>query len=270
VSTSQPAPSSPTEPEPAAARPGIRWNDRVLVMGQNGSGKSVLLNHLAALYQCQVLLFDSKDEFSIPGVIPVYDISQADWSQRVIHVVDDSGDLRHTERVFAAAKARKAGRVHTHVYGLVVVVHELGDVCADTPGAAPPSVNAYIRKQRAHAGGLLAGSQRPRNIPRAARTEAVHFIAMVCEYDPEDVPIVAACLGMSVPEFEEALSQAAELGEHAYIWRDKRAKVTVIRPPLPPDMLAVTLAQGIDPADARARAYTPPEHEPEEGGDDAD
>jgi hypothetical protein len=261
---------SSATPHPEGRRPqGIRWNDRVLVLGQNGSGKSVLINHLAARYRCQVLLFDTKDEFSIPAVHPVYDVDNVDWDERVIHVVDDSGDLRHTERLFSAAMQRKSGRERSGTYGLVIVVHELGDVCLDTPGGAPPSVNAYIRKMRAHAGGLLAGSQRPRNIPRIARTEAQHIFAFSPGFDPEDLPIVAACLGMSVSECERALEQAASLsptGEHAYIWRDKRARATVIRPPLPPEMMADTLAIGIDPVTSAIRSTQHEEEQDPEPG----
>lgn len=237
---------APSEPAPL----GIRWNDRVLVLGSTGSGKSVLINHLAAGYRCQVLLLDTKDEFTIPGVERVHDVSAIDWNQRIIHLVDETGDLKMTERLFRVAGRRKAGRERAGTYGLVIVAHELGDLCQDTPGAAPPALSAYIRKQRAHGGGLLVGSQRPRNIPRIARTEATHIFAFAPGFDPEDLPVVAACLGMSVPGCVDALEQAASLsptGEHSYIWHDRRARTTVIRPPLPPHLLARTLAYGTDP-----------------------
>ncbi len=250
---------------------GIRFVDRVFVAGVNGSGKSALINHLAAGYRCQILLYDTKDEFTVPGVEAVHKPERIDWNQRLIHLIDDAGDLKETDRVFKAAWQRKAGRSGLP-YGLVVVVHELGDLCADTPGGTPQWVSIYIRKGRAHGLGLLAGSQRPRNIPRAARTESQHVFSFAGGFDPEDVPVMAALHRMSVPEYEAGLAQAAQLGEHAYMWTDRRARHTVIRPPLPPEKLRSSIADGIDPLAHRAPESSgdpeAPERAPENSGDD--
>ena len=233
---------------PAESRPGIRFTDRVFIAGVNGSGKSVLINHLASGYRCQRFLYDTKDEFTVPGVDAVHTIDRIDWTQPVIHYIDDDGDLRETNRLFRTFWQRKVGRDPSKSYGLVVVVHELADLCADTPGATPQWVSNYIRKGRAHGLGLLSGSQRPRNIPRAARTEAQHVFSFAGGFDPEDVPVMAAMHRLTVPEFERALAQASEVGEHAYLWGDRRARTNVIRPPLPPHLVAQTLATGIDPS----------------------
>lgn len=250
------------------SRPGgIRFTDRVFVAGINGSGKSVLINHLATHFRCQKLLYDTKDEFTVPGIEPVHSANRIDWDQPVIHLIDDHGDLKDTDKLFRILWARKVGRTG-HAYGLVVVVHELADLCADTPGGTPQWVNNYIRKGRAHGLGLLAGSQRPRNIPRGARTESQHVFSFCGGFDPEDVPIMAAMHHMTVNEFEAALAQAATYGEHAYIWYDKRARTNVIRPPLPPEFMRQTLATGIDPSKHSVRSRTDDvrEGEPEAGG----
>jgi hypothetical protein len=248
--------SSPAKPS------GIRFTDRVFIDGINGSGKSVLINHIAAGYRCQRLLYDTKDEFTVPGVAPVHSPEAIDWDQPVIHLIDDGGDLKETDRLFKTLWQRKVGRSGHH-YGLVVIVHELGDLCADQPGGTPQWVSVYIRKGRAHGLGLLAGSQRPRNIPRVARTESQHVISFAGGLDPEDVPVVAAMHRLSVPQFEQALGEAAELGEHAYIWGDRRARTNVIRPPLPEHLQARTLASGIDPG-AHREAPGKDAHEPGE------
>ena len=229
------------------ARSGIRYTDRVFVGGINGSGKSVLINHLATSYRCQILLYDTKDEFTVPGVPAVHKPEAIDWDERIIHLIDDAGDLRETDRLFKTLWQRKVGR-SGHAYGLVVVVHELADLCADQPGKTPQWLSNYIRKGRAHGLGLLAGSQRPRNIPRIARSEAYHVFSFAGGFDPEDLPVMAAMHHMSVREFERALEQAASLGEHSYIWFDKRSRTNVIRPPLRGRMLERTLAQGLDPS----------------------
>ncbi|MGI8412667.1 MAG: hypothetical protein ACR2QA_09270 [Solirubrobacteraceae bacterium] len=238
---SQPPPSTTSSPA------GLRYTDRAFVAGVNGSGKSVLINHLASFYRCQVLLYDTKDEFSVAGVEAVSSPERIDWDQRVVHLIDDAGDLRDTDRLFRTLWQRKVGR-SGHAYGLVVVVHELADLCADQPGKTPQWVANYIRKGRAHGLGLLSGSQRPRNIPRAARSEAQHVFSFAGGFDPEDVPVMAGLHRLSIPEYEAALAQAAAVGEHAYLWGDRRARTNVIRPPLPAHLLGRTLATGIDPS----------------------
>lgn len=239
---------------------GIRYTDRVFVAGVNGSGKSVLINHLATSFRCQRFLYDTKDEFTVPGVQAVHHIERVDWDEPVIHYIDDDGDLKDVDRVFKQLWQRKVGRTG-HAYGLVVIVHELGDLCGDQPGATPPWVSNYIRKGRAHGLGLLSGSQRPRNIPRAARTESQHVFSFAGGFDPEDVPVMAGLHRMSVPEYERALAQAATVGEHAYIWGDRRERVNVIRPPLPDSAVQNTIAEGIDPSRYRR---TPSDSESEE------
>lgn len=240
---------------PASEQPagGIRYTDRVFVGGINESGKSTVINVIAAGFRCQVLLYDTKDEFSIPGVDAVHTPEGIDWDQRIIHVIDDNGDLRETDRLFKTIWQRKAGRTeHKTTYGLVVVVHELADLCADQPGKSPQWVSVVIRKGRGHKIGVLYGSQRPRNIPRVARTEAQHSISMARGFDPEDLPVVAGMHKMTVSEFEAALAQASALGDHAAVWYDKRARRNVILPPLPPETLRNTLAHGIDPPEGGA------------------
>lgn len=232
---------SPTTPN------GIRYTDRVFVAGRTGSGKSVLINHLATGFRCQRLLYDTKDEFSIPGVEAVHNVERIDWNEPVIHYIDDAGDLRDTDRLFKILWQRKVGRTG-HAYGLVVVVHELADLCADQPGKTGQWTANYIRKGRAHGLGLLAGSQRPRNIPRAARSEADHVFSFAGGFDPEDMGVMGQLHRMSAPEYERALEQASKLGDHAYMWGDRRARTNVLRPPLPEYMLGQSLATGIDPA----------------------
>jgi hypothetical protein len=252
----------PTKPEPAAG--GIRYHDRVIVLGRSGSGKSGLQNHLAKAAICQVVLYDTKDEFTIPGVEPVYKPERIRWSEPVVHLIDDDCDLDDVDRAFSTFWGRKRSRGAPGHYGLVVVVHELNDLCLNQPNSTPASVSNYIRKGRAHGLGLLGGSQRPSGIPTSSRTEVQHVMTFAGGFkEAEDTKRAAGLHGIPVPEFEQTLRKIhAEHGKHAYIWTDIDAERTVIRPPLPEHLRANALATGIDPS-AHKRTDTTPDAETE-------
>lgn len=246
--------SSGATPERSGAGGGIRYNDRVVAFGYSGSGKSTLINSIAKKIRCQVLIFDSKDELIVPGSTPVYSASQIRWDERVIHLVDDSCQLDDVSRLFDACWRRKTPREligedeYIPGYGLVVIVHELGDLCLDEPNRTPRSVINYIKKGRQRGLGLLAGSQRPVNIPKSARTEVQHVFTFAGGLDPDDLPVVAKMHRMSIPELERALQDANQAhGEHAYIWHNRRANTNVIRPALPEHLRNDTIARILEP-----------------------
>ena len=231
---------------------GIRYNDRVVAFGYSGSGKSTLINSIAKDIRCQVLIFDSKDELVVPNVKPVYKPEQIRWDERTIHLIDDSCQLDDVSRLFDACWGRKTPREvddeYVPGYGLVVIVHELGDLCLDEPGRTPRSVINYIKKGRQRGLGLLAGSQRPVNIPKTARTEVQHVFTFAGGLDPDDLPVVAKMHRLSIPELERALHEANEqYGEHAYVWHNRRTNHNVIRPALPEHLRNNTIARILEP-----------------------
>lgn len=209
---------------------GIRFNDRVFVVGDTGSGKSELLNLLLAQTRVQKLLLDTKGEFSVPDVTPARSPDAIDWRLPLIHYVDLAGDLDEYDELFQRFMERR---------NLVVCVHELADLCADSPGATPRWVGAYIRKGRAMGLGMLGGSQRPVGMPRAARAQAQHVFAFAPELDPPDHKLVASMMRLSPDELSAKLDEAAALsptGQHSYVWFDRRAQTVKLGPPLPGHM----------------------------------
>jgi hypothetical protein len=230
-------PSPPPAPEPTS---GLRFNDRTLVLGETGSGKSVLLNLLLSQLRCQRVLLDTKWEWTVDGIEPVSDVGAIDWTAPVIHYRDDRGDLADFDRLFEACLRRRGAAG----YGLVVCVHELADLCGHSTGATPKWVNAYITKGRAHGLGLLGGSQVPVNMPMAAKTQAQHVFAFVPGFtDAEHERAVAKLMNLTVPQLQGVLNQAAGHGEHSYAWFDQRAKRIAIRPPLPDSLRARSIVK---------------------------
>lgn len=206
----------------------IRFNERVLVLGQTGSGKSELLNHLFSSMRCQRLLIDTKGhEWTIDGVEPATSPESIDWSQPIIHYVTQEDDLSELDAVFAQARTRR---------GLSVCVHELCDLCNYRAAATPPNVSAFISKGRGHGLGLLGGSQRPYEIPVRGRTEVQHVFIVVPKLGDDDVKAMAG-LGIGVSSAKE-LGQLidrvdSEHGEHSFIWFRKGAREYTVCKPLP-------------------------------------
>lgn len=206
---------------------GIRWHDRVFVVGYTGSGKSEVLNLLFTKLRNQKLLLDTKPEFTIPGVTPVSRVRDIDWSAPVIHYRDLSNSLTDYDELFYEAHHRR---------NFTVCCHELADLCEDQPNRAPEWVRKSLRKGNVFGNGILGGTQRPVGMPRQGRTEAQHVIHMVPQLDPDDHQIVAKMMQLSDHQLRRTLAEATNVsltGEYSAVWFDRRAgKITLI-PPLP-------------------------------------
>lgn len=245
-------PPAPPSPSSSTLMPsssgGIRYHHRVFIAGATNGGKSELLNHIATRFRCQEILLDTKDEWNIPGIPPVHNVRAIDWNQRLVHLivdVDGGGDLDEIDLLFRVAWHRKVGRAQGKRYGLVIIVHELGDICDDTPGRTPGSFITYVKKGDAHGLGLLAGTQRPVNVPKIARTQSEHVMSMARGFDAADIDEMAKVHNLPVPAFERALQQANEVGPYAYVYRNRILQTNVIRPQLPELYLRRSLARNI-------------------------
>jgi energy-coupling factor transporter ATP-binding protein EcfA2 len=219
---------------------GVRFNDRALLVGSTGSGKSELLNWLFANLRCQRLLLDSKDEFSVRGddgrlVEPVSDVESIDWSERTVHFkTSPIAGPEDYDALFERCYSRR---------NLVVVVHELADVCDFNPNRTPRWFNAYVSKGRARGLGLYAGTQRPVQVPVRARTENEH-VFMVGErlVNRNDHAEVASWMGQHPAELARLIDRVQEqLGgepdeqgrRHAYLWFQRASQSVTACPPLP-------------------------------------
>jgi energy-coupling factor transporter ATP-binding protein EcfA2 len=210
----------------SGAEGGIAWNDRVLVLGYTGSGKSAFLDHLFGLFRVQRLLLDTKDEFSIAGVEPVRDVEAIDWRQPVIHYIDRTGEVAEYDELFEVCFTRRH---------LIVRVDELADVCEHQPNRTPRGFRKIANKGRAHGLGLLGASQRPYVIPTAARTEAQHVFIFGPRLDVEDHRSMAAAIGMRPDELGARIDA---LEQYAFLWWRRATRELVECPPLTDAMRA--------------------------------
>lgn len=206
----------------------IRFDQRVLVLGSTGSGKSELLNVLFSRMAggAQRALIDTKHEFAIDGAsVATGDPDAIDWRSAIVHYRDGGGGPKEMQRLFTALHQRRR---------LVTCVHELSDVCDYHAGRTPPAFNSYVSKGRALGQGLLAGSQRPFEVPSRAKSEADHVFVFVPRFPLEqDHKAAAQAINMTPDALARALDQAlGELGPHSFIHFDRAGGRTVICEPL--------------------------------------
>jgi hypothetical protein len=227
---------------------GIRYNDRVLFLGDTGAGKSELINFWWEQFRCQRLLFDSKDEFSIPDprherpipsgasydelvaagvpfLDPVSELDGIDWSAPLIHYVPATEEVPEVDALFRAAYARKGA--------LVIAAHEASDLCEYQANKTPSGFNAYVSKGRVRGKGLLLGSQLPVNLPVRGKTLNQHVMVSVPRFTrSDDLKAVAQAVGQDWQQFAAACDELhGTAGDYAYWWFNRRTRE--LRPCVP-------------------------------------
>jgi energy-coupling factor transporter ATP-binding protein EcfA2 len=220
----------------------IKYNDRVLVLGDTGAGKSELLNWLFAQLRNQRLLLDTKDEFSVPDITaepedgkyptlkPTRNVEDIDWSQPIIHyiptAVDRKGGLAEMEALFTAC-------FHSP-HPLTVFTHEVSDVCQYQTNATPPSFDRYVAQGRVHGKGIVAGTQLPVDIPKRIKALSQHIIVLVPAFDrPEDRKAVANLIAMGEQDGHRVLETLhQEMGDFAFVHYRKGPHPTTANLPL--------------------------------------
>jgi hypothetical protein len=217
---------------------GVRFNERVLVVGPTESGKSELLNVLFSGMRCQRLLFDTKGhEWTIAGVEPVSDPEAIDWTEPIIHYVTAGTDLGEVEAVFEQCCQRP---------NLVVCVHELNDLSGYSTNRTPEVVSRYLSQGGANGRGLLGGTQIPVDMPKRARSEVQHVFTLAPPIDEDHLKVICRIVGgLSAAEMADEIEAVQrEHGEHAFIhWPKGALQEPTAYPPLPEHVRAQNIVK---------------------------
>src|SRR5207244_309180 len=147
--------------------------DRLLVIDTKGDAAAVLPNMRAVSTHVDAMR-------ALPGRV-IYQPSRADMDshRRKVNEI--------LERLW-----RLGGR---HA----VLIHELGDAAAESSEKETPALFEIYRKGASFGIPIIACTQRPRNIPKVARTESSHVICFAL-LDPDDRDVMAGHMGAGVRE----------------------------------------------------------------------
>ena len=219
--------------------PRIGKDDRVLAVGQTGSGKSVWLQAQAKqLVQAggQVLEIDIKgdDEIRVEHQRVHYKPDKIKWDEHQVisYVPKDGGtDRDEMEKLFEAAWG---------VRGLTILLHE--SIGPTGPNTWPRSLNRILVQGRSRGIRVWAGSQRPVGFAPNLRMQADHIILFARRYAPRDLQELYMEMA-----FDNAKQLQAELhrlnqrygdkGKYAHLWWERDTGDVYRMPPMPEWML---------------------------------
>jgi hypothetical protein len=235
-------PASRVREAPAEAPPTILLGQRVLFVGDTGTGKSEGLLGLFAEHTGQRILIDPQDHYLLgpdalaedPPPLELDDPAKIDWRHRTIRYVPKrAGDRREMDRLHAAIF--RHGRVF-------VACDEAEDVAPSQGGGSPTWVRKAYKQGRKVRLTMGAATQRPVGVDRAVINQAEHAFVFPMS-DPDDLKVISYRLGLSVAQLSAALNQLGrfEYLRHTKGQRDERGRPVVLHmPALPPEVIART------------------------------
>jgi hypothetical protein len=224
----------------------IRFDQRVLAVGMNGSGKSELARYLTSQIRVRRVLIDPKREWSLGVNVPPIRFAgrTLDEYRRQLDTIDVAAlPFLHVQPKWRDRDQLTA--LFDWLDGLPGQLWVWIDEAFGVSSAAwaPDGLLSLVVAGRARGRGLIACTQRPRNIATEFKTEANHLFL----FPPVDLEDVGECLrGAAFLPPARAVELMDGLPEHGYLWVDKIGKGAAIGDPLPAH--ARTATAGIDRA----------------------
>lgn len=218
---------------PAGPPPPIKATDRVCAIGMTGSGKSMALAHLWAIYPGQRLLVDVNDDCEIgpaagedKEVCVAERVKDIDWRARSIRFVPRAQSEQIYNDLYAAIFAR-------------------GNVCVwldesygpTTASRAPRWLQTATRQGRKRRILHLAATQEPVNVMPTLYSQAEHLLVFKLRGRPDELAKLAPMMRMSPDELQLELD---ELPEHGFLRSHSGSRDVWAMPPLPPEVVTHT------------------------------
>lgn len=223
-------PAAGAEPPAAVPPDPVRHNDRVLIIGKNQSGKTILARHLATQFTGSRLTFiDPKEGELSLGVDPAREPEELDLEAPVSHYVPSTLEDAEYEELFDRLWWSRGPRV-------IWLDEAFGPTRA---GWAPKGLRHIVQQGTKHDLGLIACAQRPVNIEATLRTEAEHVFLFVPALTMLDLKTIAPDIGQEPNPLRAELEKLLqEQGLFSHLWYCKRTGRLHACSPLPADWAA--------------------------------
>lgn len=224
----EPEPDEEPEPQIDAQPPDpIRHNDRVLIIGKNQSGKTILARHLAQQFTgCRLTFIDPKHGEINLGVEPARTPADLDLEAPVSHYVPTTLEDDEYEELFELLWWTRGPRV-------IWLDEAFGPTRA---GWAPKGLRHIVQQGTKHDLGLIACTQRPVNIETTLRSEAEHVFLFVPALTMIDLKTIAPDIGQETYNLKQELSDLLEeQGLFSHLWYCRRTGSLHRCAPLPAD-----------------------------------
>jgi hypothetical protein len=216
--------------------PEIRFNDRLAIFGQTGTGKSILAHFLFRTIHVRLptekrpdakwrLIIDVMDAV-YDDAFPFYDPLEIPWNE--------SPSLRFVPNLASPQLEEDFNNLYLSImaHGDVWVwLDEANEV--STAHRTIPGLRQVLLQGRKLQIGHCAVTPRPVDITKSIFTQSQHLFIFPLT-DNDDRTRVAKNLGMESDEFEAIM---AELPDFAYLWYDVRNRVLLEMPALPLEVI---------------------------------
>jgi energy-coupling factor transporter ATP-binding protein EcfA2 len=243
---------------------GIRYDDRVLIVGKAGQGKSTLAEYIAGqMTGVRRTIVDPKGLIDA-GVPPARLPEELDLSAPVSHYIPSTLERDEYEELFWLLWRTPGPR-------LLQLDESTGPTTANW---APRGLILWIQQGRQHGKGLVACTQRPVGIAPPLRTEAEHTLIVVPRTTRDDLATLAGDIGREYRELEDELEWLlAHEGLYSHLWYCRptnelhRCAPLPLggAPPVPTPVAEEDRGQATTQAEPQERVS--PSHQPEDRAD---
>lgn len=222
----------------------IRYDDRLLLVGATGCGKSTVARAIASSVTGRLLIVDPADSAltEVPGHVtvrgPREPMADDDLRRELLRLLEPHV---HTPIVRYVAGEPTRGQEYDVVYRWAFAARWPGWVWLDEAGIAAPAqgcprgIDTYLIAGRKRQLGHLAAHTRPREISRNLPAQAQHVLVWNLP-NPDDRDVMARTIGISPTDLRDLLDQLERVpGEDAtatgFLWWSQRENSLTICPP---------------------------------------